>query len=192
MTTAYPRLPAPEDGANLTQYLIRFCEEVKDYFCGKVAPHDVEARLREHLRARIVECGVRGGWRWNGHDYEPIASCDAPFISVECRIMPHGSVVVGCPLTVITTRESALTAWCHPAWPLGIPVPSASPDVRIRTTLDTFPGSVTALAQGLGVSRSLLYAWCNGERVATEEDAERVVTLARRLTRDALTRLEAL
>lgn len=67
-----------------------------------------------------------------------------------------------------------------------------TPATRIRTTLATFPGSVTSLAQGLGVSRSLLYAWSNGERVAAEEDAERLVTLARRLTRDALTRLEAL
>lgn len=67
-----------------------------------------------------------------------------------------------------------------------------TPADRIRTAIATFPGSTTAIAQGLGVSRSLLYAWSNGERVATEEDAERLVTLARRLTRDALTRLEAL
>ena len=67
-----------------------------------------------------------------------------------------------------------------------------TPSERIRTTLDTFPGSTTALAQGLGVSRSILYAWSNGERVATEEDTERLVTLARRLTRDALVRLEAI
>lgn len=67
-----------------------------------------------------------------------------------------------------------------------------TPAARIRAALDAFPGSTTALAQGLGVSRSLLYAWVNGERVATEEDAERLVTLACRLTRDALERLEAL
>lgn len=192
MTPAYPRLPSPEDGANLTQYLIRFCEEVKDQFCGEVTSGDVEPRLREHLQARIVECNVRGMWQWNGYDYEPIASRDAPFIRVECRLMPHGSVVVGCPLTVITTRESAFTVWRHPAWPIGSPIPSTSPDARIRATLVTFPGSVTELARSLGVSRATLYAWSNGERVATEDDAERLVALARRLTRDALARLEAL
>ena len=63
---------------------------------------------------------------------------------------------------------------------------------RITAAVETFPGSATALAQGLGVSRATLYAWMRGQRTATEQDAERVVTLASRMTRNALERLEAL
>lgn len=67
-----------------------------------------------------------------------------------------------------------------------------TPAARINAALNAYPGAVESIAQGLGVSRSLLYAWRKGERVASEETAERVVTLARRLTRDALERLEEL
>ena len=67
-----------------------------------------------------------------------------------------------------------------------------TPAARITAAVEAYPGSVTALAQGLGVSRATLYAWMQGQRTATEQDADRLVTLAMRLTRDALIRLEAL
>jgi hypothetical protein len=67
-----------------------------------------------------------------------------------------------------------------------------TPAARIKAALAAYPGSLTSIAQGLRVSRALLYAWAAGKREATEQDAERVVTLAARMTRDALTRLEAL
>ncbi len=67
-----------------------------------------------------------------------------------------------------------------------------NPAARIKAAIAAYPGSLTSLAYGLNVSRALLYAWAAGKRESTEQDAERVVTLAMRMTRDALTRLEAL
>lgn len=134
MSNEFSRLPAPSDGENLTGYLIRFCEEVKDEFRCDVAHRDVEGRLEAHIRARIVECHVRGFWQPTRNGGVPVADCSQPYLAVACRLMPSGDVRVGEPITVHMLKEGEFTAWRHPAFPL--PSPSTQFDQLARMLSD--------------------------------------------------------
>ncbi len=119
----FERLPTPSDGENLTQYLMRFCDEVRDELQA-VSPSDAVPRLRDHLLARIVECGVRGLWFTSRNGMVPIAGHGAPSLPFACRALDDGDIRVGAPEVIRAIRgEGEFTAWRHSKYPL--PPPSA-------------------------------------------------------------------